>query len=139
MSDSPLLMGNHSGSQSSSHQSSDSSAQRYAMRFFPFLLTLIQTFTSATDPTTSGHARRDNEVELLARFVQCGSVASVLASKFDRLVADALKDSVAELRKDEETRVSQYVHTKHPRADINMTLSQDYRRFFWRNFEVFRR
>jgi len=29
-----------------------------------------------------------------------------------RLVADALKDSIAELRKDDETRMSQYVYTK---------------------------
>ena len=33
------------------------------------------------------------------------------ASKRGRLVADVLKDSVKELRKDDEARTSQYAHT----------------------------
>jgi len=34
------------------------------------------------------------------------------ASECGRLIAEALKDSLAELRKDDETRMSQYVHTE---------------------------
>jgi len=39
-------------------------------------------------------------------------IGHLLASECDRLVADALKDSVAELRNDEEVRISRYVHTR---------------------------
>ena len=34
------------------------------------------------------------------------------ASECGRLIAETLKDSLAELRKDEETRMSQYVYTE---------------------------
>jgi hypothetical protein len=58
---------------------------------------------------SSGHSKREDDMALLARFVQ-GCIGRQFASKCDRLVADALKDSVAELRKDEEARVSGRVH-----------------------------
>ena len=37
-------------------------------------------------------------------------IIHVLASEYCRIVADALKEGIAELRKDEGERVSQYVH-----------------------------
>ena len=46
------------------------------------------------------------------------------ASKCGRLVADALKDNLAELREDDETKMSQYVHTELSEvARINIVLS----------------
>ena len=36
----------------------------------------------------------------------------LLASEYSRFVADAFKDNAAELRKDEETRVSKYAHVQ---------------------------
>jgi len=39
-------------------------------------------------------------------------ISRLLASECGRLVADALKDSVAELRNDEEARISRYVHAR---------------------------
>ena len=72
--------------------------------------------TSATDATEGGRPRREDDVTLLARFVL--RVPTVLlVSECRRSVADALKDSVAELRKDEETRISLYVHAKFCRSD----------------------
>ena len=62
--------------------------------------------TSATDATISGHSRREDDVALLARFVR-SVLAVILASECPRLVADAPKDTVMELRKDEETRMSE--------------------------------
>ena len=38
-------------------------------------------------------------------------IIRLLASEYCRLVADALKEGIAELRKDEENRVSQYAHS----------------------------
>ena len=46
----------------------------------------------------------------------------LLASEYSRLIADALKDSLAELRKDDETRMSQYVHIELGVACINIAL-----------------
>jgi len=60
------------------------------------------------DATPSGRPRREDEVPLLARFVQRVSVI-IFPSECGRLVAGALKDSVAELRKDEEARISRNV------------------------------
>lgn len=62
--------------------------------------------TSATDATISEHSRREDDVALLARFVR-RVLAAILASECPRLVTDALKDTVMELRKDEETRISE--------------------------------
>jgi len=39
-------------------------------------------------------------------------ISRLPTSECGRLIADALKDSVAELRREDETRVSQYVDTK---------------------------
>ena len=64
--------------------------------------------TGVTDATISGDPRREDEVALLARFVQRALVV-ILAPDFSRLVANALKDSVMELRKGEEAKMSQYV------------------------------
>jgi len=64
--------------------------------------------TGTTDATISGDPRREDEVELLARFVQ-RALVTILAPDFCRLVADALKDSVMELQKVEEEKMSQYV------------------------------
>jgi len=38
------------------------------------------------------------------------NISRIVASHCGRLFSDVLKDSIAELRKDEETRISQYVH-----------------------------
>ena len=65
--------------------------------------------TGATDATISEDPRREDEATLLARFVRRVLVV-ILAAERCRLVADALKDSVMELRKVEETKMSQYVH-----------------------------
>jgi len=62
--------------------------------------------TSVTDTTIDGHPRREDDVALLARFVRCVSDV-ILASECCRLVADALKDVVMELRKVEETKMSE--------------------------------
>ena len=43
--------------------------------------------------------------------------ARLFASDCRRLVADALKDSISELRKDEEKRVSQYVRGEISKSD----------------------
>ena len=51
------------------------------------------------------------DVALLARFVRCSSLIYPYLNA-DRLVADALKDSINELRKDDETRMSRYVSTE---------------------------
>ena len=39
------------------------------------------------------------------------NIIHLLVSEHCRLVADALKEGIAELRKDEENRVSQYAHS----------------------------
>ena len=39
-------------------------------------------------------------------------IGRLLASEYSRHIADALKDSLTELRKDDEMRMSQYVHTE---------------------------
>ena len=44
-------------------------------------------------------------------------------SECGRLVANALHESVAEMRKDNDTRMSEYVHTKPPVARVNALLS----------------
>ena len=62
--------------------------------------------TSAADATTSGHPGREDDIALLARFVR-RVLAVILVSEYRRFVADALKDSVTELRKDEQTRMSE--------------------------------
>ena len=72
--------------------------------------------TSVTDATESGRSRREDDVTLLARFVLRVSTV-LLVSECRRSVADALKDSIAELRKDEGTRVSLYVHAKLFQSD----------------------
>lgn len=54
---------------------------------------------------SGGHSKREDDMTLLARFVQ-GFIGRKFASKCDRLVADALKEGVAELRKDEEARIT---------------------------------
>ena len=50
-----------------------------------------------------GYGFDDGEVRVM-------DIIHVFASEYCRLVADALKEGIAELRKDEEKRVSQYVH-----------------------------
>ena len=72
--------------------------------------------TSVTDATESGRSRREDDVTLLARFVLRVSTV-LLVSECRRSVADALKDSIAELRKDEGTRISLYVHAKLFQSD----------------------
>ena len=64
--------------------------------------------TSALDAATGGYPGREDEVVLLARFVQ----PILVVGSHLILVADALKDSGTELRKGEETRTSQYAHAK---------------------------
>ena len=51
------------------------------------------------------------DVALLARFVRCPSLIYPYLNA-DRLVADALKDSINELRKEDETRMSRCVSTE---------------------------
>jgi len=63
--------------------------------------------TSTTDETVSGHTGGEDDAALFARFARHLSVVYSHLS-----VADALKDSAAELRKVHETMMSQYVHTK---------------------------
>ena len=48
---------------------------------------------------------------MLARF-RPTYIGRLPASEHSRLIADALKDSLTELRKDDEARMSQYVHTE---------------------------
>ena len=50
-------------------------------------------------------------------------IGHLSASEYGRLVADALKDSLVELRKDDETRMSRYVHAELRVARINIVLS----------------
>ena len=69
-------------------------------------------FTSATDTTIGGHSSREDDVVLLARFVRCWHIARLPVSEYRRLVAGALNESVTELRKDNDTRMSQYVYTQ---------------------------
>ena len=69
-------------------------------------------FTSATDTTIGGHSSREDDVVLLARFVRCWHIDRLPVSEYRRLVAGALNESVTELRKDNDKRMSQYVHTE---------------------------
>ena len=48
--------------------------------------------------------------------VRATRISRLLASERGRLFADALKDSVGELRKDEEARISRSVHIVHSRG-----------------------
>ena len=50
-------------------------------------------------------------------------IARLPVSECGRLVANALHESVTEMRKDNDTRMSQYVHTKPPVAHVNTVLS----------------
>ena len=61
-------------------------------------------FTSATDPFANGNL--GGSVSHLARFVRRAFVGC-LSSESGRLLADVLKNSVAELRRDDEGRMSQ--------------------------------
>ena len=60
----------------------------------------------ATDASTSDDPRKEDETLRLARLVPHAFV-DCFSSELCRLLADALKSSVAELRKDEEVRMSQ--------------------------------
>ena len=79
-------------------------ARGMSMQIFSLARTTMS--TSATDTTINGHPGREDNVALLARFVR-RVLDVILASECCRLVADALKDAVTELRKVEETRMSE--------------------------------
>jgi hypothetical protein len=66
----------------------------------------VNEFTSATHASTSGNTEKEDETWRLARFVPHVSVGC-LSPQLGRLLADTLKSSVAELRRDEEVRTSQ--------------------------------
>ena len=80
-------------------------AQGVPIQVLSFTRTTTQMSTSATDATIGGHPRREDDIALFARFVR-HVLAVILASECCRLVTDGLKNTVIELRKDEETRMS---------------------------------
>ena len=88
----------------SPHQPPNERDQRHVTAY-GFRGTATQTPTSATDATTSGLPRREDDVALRLLVSECG-----------RIVADALKNSVTELRKDDETRISLFVRIELPRG-----------------------
>ena len=63
--------------------------------------------TSVTDTTIGGNSRQENDVVKPATYI-----SRSLSSEYSGLTAAASKDRTAELWKDEETTVSQYVHAK---------------------------
>jgi len=63
--------------------------------------------TGATDE----HRERRDDIALLAKFVNA-CIGRILASQCGRLFSDTFKDSIRELRGDEEARISQCVHSQ---------------------------
>jgi hypothetical protein len=63
-------------------------------------------FTSATDASTSGNTRKEDETRQLARFVPHVFVGC-FSPELDRILADTLENSLVELRRYEEARISQ--------------------------------
>ena len=61
--------------------------------------------TSAADASTVGSPRKEDETWQLTRFAPHESVR-YFSSDLGRLLADTLRNSLAELRKDEEARMS---------------------------------
>lgn len=80
--------------------------------------------TSATDTTSGGSSRREDDIAFFARFVWRQSTVYPHLSVSSRLVADTLEDNVAELREDEQARTSQYADSEHSR---NRALTCCYR------------
>ena len=63
--------------------------------------------TSVTDKTIGGNPRQENDAVTPATYI-----SRSLSSEYGGLAAAASKDRTAELWKDEETMVSQYVHAE---------------------------
>ena len=79
---------------------------------------------STADEIPGGHPGREDEAPLMARFARFTLAIRSYRSESPRLVADALKETAAELRKGEEMRMSQCVSCQTLGvADIYVTLS----------------
>ena len=66
-------------------------------------------------------------------------ISRLPVSDCGRLVADALKVSFAELRKEDETRMTQYVHTEPPEWHVSMWCCRRITTTFQEELSAFRK